>query len=267
MDSFSPMDRHLRSCRRRLGAVSAGVLFALALPAGAAAGFDGVADGPVPVELPVELVAPRDGAVLRAGETLTVEWAPRAGFERLEAEEWEAFLSFDGGRYYAVRVTPHLDIVHRRFTFEVPGVVTDDARLMLRFGDEVREEVGFEMPQRFAVAPRLVTRGPEPTAETHAPGEAARPRDRGVVVWVEGSRSGTGLRRHTTADPTALLPGFTPSLAFPFILSPTHDRDGDGTLPAPAPLPHHTLPKAVIGTPRGLPVPWPIRQLACRQNE
>ena len=46
MDGFSPMDRHLRSCRRRLGAVSAGVLFALALlPATLAPVYLGILGG------------------------------------------------------------------------------------------------------------------------------------------------------------------------------------------------------------------------------
>lgn len=48
--------------------------------------------------------APRAGAELAAGSLATVAWdGPPRG-----AEEWEAFLSLDGGRTYRLRITPHL---------------------------------------------------------------------------------------------------------------------------------------------------------------
>ncbi|HSS77147.1 MAG TPA: hypothetical protein VLV54_10425, partial [Thermoanaerobaculia bacterium] len=56
---------------------------------------------------PVRLVAPWAGAALVAGSTAEIEWAPLTRFGRLpETEEWEAFLSVDGGGApYPVRIS------------------------------------------------------------------------------------------------------------------------------------------------------------------
>ena len=78
---------------------------------------------------PIELVRPRAGETLAGGSIAVVEWSPGTDFDSLSAEEWEAFLSVDGGGYYAVRLTPHLDVSHRRFTFRVPDVATLVAKL------------------------------------------------------------------------------------------------------------------------------------------
>jgi hypothetical protein len=144
------------------------------------------------------LTAPRAGAALRAGSLATVEWeAPPA-----DAQEWEAFLSLDGGRSYPVRITPHLDLAIRGFTFKVPAFPTRDARILLRFGDE-RREVEVEAPQRFAILEAVVpglsgfSEGGSWLASLRAApsrGEPARPGDPGVVVWIEGARDGSGLR-------------------------------------------------------------------------
>ena len=53
---------------------------------------------------------------------------------KIVAEEWEAFLSFDGGATYPVRITPHLDLELRRVRWQVPAIptsvsVSDDAAL------------------------------------------------------------------------------------------------------------------------------------------
>ena len=142
----------------------------------------------------VELLAPQAGAALVAGSTAVLEWAPLPGMERLPArDEWEAFLSLDGGRTYTARITPHLDADLRRFRWNVPGVASSDARILLRFGDE-RRETAVALPQRFTIvaAPIAVTRR---AALAAGPGEAARPRDAGVAAWTEGSRRGTGERQ------------------------------------------------------------------------
>src|SRR6476661_1831838 len=61
----------------------------------------------------LRVVAPANGATLRGGSFAELRWTSA----RLpsDAEEWEAFLSVDGGKYYAFRVTPHLDIKLRSF--------------------------------------------------------------------------------------------------------------------------------------------------------
>ena len=152
-------------------------------------------------ESPIRLLAPDSGAVLEAGGTAELAWEPLASFANIEdVEEWEAFLSLDGGATYPFRLTPHLDQDVRRFRWRIPAVPSADARLLFRFGDE-RRETAVALPQRFVI------RGPEVPAplgdETFAlshgssrlVGEPALPGQRGVVAWVEGSRRGSGLHQ------------------------------------------------------------------------
>ncbi|HEX4962796.1 MAG TPA: hypothetical protein VF173_18315 [Thermoanaerobaculia bacterium] len=153
----------------------------------------------------VRLEAPRGGETLTAGSTAELAWAPLVSLG--DAEEWEAFLSLDGGATWPVRITPHLDRELRRVRFQVPGLPTADARLLLRFGDE-RRETAVELPQRFAIA--------EPPGGTAllgitslarlAPGrgEPALPGRPGVVAWVEGSRNGGASRPVVAAPPLSL---------------------------------------------------------------
>src|SRR6187549_1402423 len=96
----------------------------------------------------LHLLAPEAGTTLRGGSFAELRWsAPQLP---AAAEEWEAFLSIDGGTYYAFRVTPHLEIDLRHFTFIVPNVDTRDARILIRVGDEKRE-THFELPGSFSI--------------------------------------------------------------------------------------------------------------------
>lgn len=165
--------------------------------------MDNLMQGPAPVEL----VAPADGATLVAGSAATIEWAPLARWRELpKVEEWEAFLSLDGGATYPIRLTPHLDEDIRRFRWQVPPLPTRQASLLLRFGDE-RIETGVLMPQRFTIvapASGLVSSWTSLSLfARRAPGagESARPGEPGVVAWVEGSRRGEGLRQMVAAPP------------------------------------------------------------------
>ncbi len=147
---------------------------------------------------PIRLVSPAEGERLKAGELARIEWSAAPAQLPPGATEWEAFLSIDGGRTYPIRLTPHLDLALSGFTFEVPNVPTRDARLLLRIGDE-RIEHSYETLTRFEIATGATNRWvselwEEPLARTLEAGEAARPGDRGVVVWVEGDRKGRGLR-------------------------------------------------------------------------
>ncbi len=101
--------------------------------------------------------------MLRGGTRATVWWSA----ESLPpfVEEWEAFLSVDGGKFYAYRITPHLEADLRQFTFEVPNVETDQARILIRAGDERREP--------------------------------ARAGGRGGVEWIDGDRDGSHLTPHS----------------------------------------------------------------------
>ncbi len=156
----------------------------------------------------VELVAPRASATLVAGSMAELEWAPGGRFSRLPAvEEWEAFLSLDGGATFPLRITPHLDQDLRRFRFQVPPFATADARILLRFGDE-RRETAVELPARFAIAApsglHLLETSFPFARQAAAPGEPARPGHAGVVAWVEGTRRGGGLRQVVAVSPFGL---------------------------------------------------------------
>ena len=164
---------------------------------------------------PVRLVAPDAGATLTAGTTAELEWAPLAAFTGLpEVEEWEAFLSLDGGATYPLRITPHLDQDLRRVLWQVPDLPTPHASILLRFGDEHRE-TAVELPVRFSIAAP-----PVPSSwwsalalarRVAAPGEPALPGRAGVVSWIEGSRRGGSQVQVVAAEPLAgLQPGFDP---------------------------------------------------------
>jgi len=143
---------------------------------------------------PLRLAAPRAGDVLHGGGFATIQWSADA--LPPHAEEWEAFLSIDGGKYYAFRITPHLDLGIQQFDFVVPNVDTHNARILIRTGDEKRETL-FEIPDRFTIVrdARAEVRVP------HANGgraEAARDGDPVVMTWADGARNGSGVTQHSS---------------------------------------------------------------------
>ena len=154
-------------------------------------------------ELPVELIRPVIGDVLVGGREATVAWRPLRDLSAAGFHEWEAFLSFDGGRHWPVRITPHLDIEVAAFHFIVPPLPSDDVRLMLRFGDE-RRESGYVLPMTLRSVVYLGCWAPPP-APAGGPGESARPEVPGVVLWVEGDRAGRQLSVRTAGWTTRSL--------------------------------------------------------------
>jgi hypothetical protein len=168
----------------------------------------------------IEQIAPSDGAVLVGGQTAELRWSELAAFAQLEEiEEWEAFLSVDGGKSYPFRITPHLDHDVRALRWQVPPVATPDARLLFRFGNERKEEVGFRPPVRFKIAVEASSPPPITLAEASSSrGEAALSGQPGVLSWVAGSRRGTGLRQVEARCPIELHP--TPGLAAGFAFEP-----------------------------------------------
>ena len=167
---------------------------------------------------PVRVTAPAAGTELSPGALVTLAWETLGdALDGRRFQEWEAFLSLDGGRTWPLRLTPHLDIGIRRFTFQVPAFPSRDARLLLRFGDE-RVEVEVDVPGSFSIA-----RGsgrhpldPLPHGVRLSRGESARPGSDGVVFWTEGARDGAGLREVIAQDVTsvwqAVHPGTAPLL-------------------------------------------------------
>ncbi|MBI5710425.1 MAG: hypothetical protein HZC42_09010 [Candidatus Eisenbacteria bacterium] len=111
------------------------------------------------------------GAELRAGQLVELRWSalPR------DAEEMEILLSVDGGRHFAVRISPELDPREGRFLWRVPNLPAASARLVIRIG---------RGPAEVAT---------EPTAPFRILGDATAPRDLDQVhegPWWSGAGAG-----------------------------------------------------------------------------
>lgn len=211
----------------------------------------------------IRVVAPAPGMTLTGGSTVEVGW--EALRETPGLVEWEAFLSLDGGRSYPFRLTPHLSTSRSRFLVEIPDVASRDARFLLRFGDE-RDERELALPGSFRIRPAQV---PLPAREqrTDRRGEAARPGQRGVVAWVEGTRDGRELRRLVSHTDNHLDPTFALG---DVAAQPSALRVDPPLLLAPAPaaflLPasQDTNPTARFVSP---PTSTDLRLRHCRANE
>src|SRR5438093_12689458 len=159
------------------GPIVIAFLAIVALPAGAA-----------PL---VALSAPAAGTTPRGGSWAQLSWRG----EQLppHADEWEAFLSTDGGAHYRFRITPHLDLSLRSVTWLVPNIDAADVRILIRVGDE-REEQRSELPLSFSIARDSRGELPALNALQVERGELARDGDEGVVWWAQGDRAGTRAR-------------------------------------------------------------------------
>ena len=183
--------------------------------------------------LAVELVAPAAGTALAAGGQVELAWRP-AGDAPLRFEEWEVFLSLDGGGSWPFRLTPHLDGTRRRAVVELPPFASPDARFLFRFGDE-RDEREVLLPHAFAIAPARAPVAAAPIRLAPRRGEAARAGQRGVAWWVEGPRSGASSRTWATAELAAGLDAAARLDALRLGLEPA-ERDGErppAALPPP----------------------------------
>jgi hypothetical protein len=186
-----------------------------------------------PAVTPIRLTAPAAGATLTAGTTADLAWTPLPSLARLaRVEEWEAFLSLDGGATYPLRITPHLDQDLRRVRWQVPAVPAADARLLFRLGDE-RREVVVKLPQRFTIVAAPVLETPFLLAGV-APsrGEPALPGSPGVLAWVTGSRRGGALRQMIAAAGPGWQPRVEPAAPAD---ETTILADGRPLLPLPVP--------------------------------
>lgn len=239
------------------------VALAVAAPAW---GFDEISIRPA-TEAPVELLRPSPDEAFVSGRESTIEWHAHRDLSAEGVVEWEAFLSFDGGRTWPVRATPHLDVSVSSFSFTIPMVASDDVRIMLRFGDE-RREVGYVLPtiHRSVVAADTPMR-PRTSEPTFEAGEAARPGVPGVVVWVDGSREGRRIVTRTAAwrPVAASRPGPTGTSWGPFLTPPPPNplepagkiEAWRATMPLrPAAAAHRTAQLAL-----------PLLLLLCRRNE
>jgi len=150
----------------------------------------------------LDVSAPAAGATLRGGSVARLAWSAEA--LPADIDEWEAFLSIDGGAHYAFRITPHLDITLRSVTWLVPNVDARDARLLIRTGDE-RKERTFVLPLSFAIARDSNARFALRPIAANMRGESAREGDGPVAAWTEGDRRGTRVAQVTHVDPPAAM--------------------------------------------------------------
>ncbi|HEX7419104.1 MAG TPA: hypothetical protein VF505_04420 [Thermoanaerobaculia bacterium] len=142
----------------------------------------------------VRLLEPAVGTRVVAGSTAFIDWDAAA--TPANVDEWEAFISIDGGRTVLSRVTPHLDATIHRFRLTVPDLPGADVTLLLRFGDE-RDERRFVFPSRMRISgvedrrlACLDRRGRLSSTTLAHPFDVD---EEGATSWIEGSRDGSSL--------------------------------------------------------------------------
>ena len=161
----------------------------------------------------VRLLEPASGTHVVAGSTIFIDWD--AATTPANVDEWEAFISIDGGRTYLSRVTPHLDATIHRFRWTVPELPGADVTLLIRFGDE-QDERRFVFPSRMrisGIADATVV-APEPGAR----GEAFDVDEEGATSWIDGPADGSSLR-------SFVLGGDAMSAGRSEVGAPRHERD------------------------------------------
>lgn len=190
----------------------------------------GAASGVQAREL-VRLTAPVQ-PVLDGGARAEVAWEA-AGALPPDVDEWEAFLSVDGGRHYSVRITPHVDATVRRFTFLVPNVAASDARILIRLGDERHERV-IKLNRSFAIVPRLARAELRTPVLTERKGESALFDDDRVGEWVT---SDLVVHRHRDLQELETVTCSDAVTSSPFVLS----RDGKARATRPRSITIRTI--------------------------
>jgi hypothetical protein len=203
MDGVANVRAGLRRGGPLAGALLAGALLAAA-PAAATREHR-----PAPPDA-VRWLEPAAGRTLSAGGTVRFAWEPGPAFGALGAvEEWEIFVSYDGGVTWPIRLTPHLDVRTRHRTVRLPAPASAEARVLLRVGDE-RVEHEVELPGRHRIEPRRPGAADlfEVAVATRRGGERARRDGAPVVRWSEGPRDGRSARWHVS---TAAGSGWTPA--------------------------------------------------------
>ncbi len=222
----------------------------------------------------VALAEPRANSVLTARSQAVLAWQPIGPAAQFaEIDEWEAFLSLDGGSSYPLRITPQLDFNLRQVRWHVPSLASDHVRLLFHLGgqrqDGTRFEIALDLPQRFRIAaPHSVLT--LPPSWVLGRGQAARPGEPGVVFWVEGSRRSEGLREVFALDPQAGFAGYQPVLFSSEVAEtetdplPSSDFSGDmptrRQLPRPSGIRAHSHSPALLANRQ-------ILLQTCRLNE
>lgn len=153
-------------------------------------------------KLAVRLLAPAVHAEADPGSTLLLAWENDGTLK--DVEEWEAFLSVDGGRTYPIRITPHLDASIHAFPWNVPLLPGADLSILLRLGNERTEhEIAFpgHLRIRKTIPPELLARRIDAQAAQRT--EVLNDHGQLLVEWIDGTRDGLALR-HTVVRDTML---------------------------------------------------------------
>jgi len=140
--------------------------------------------GPVPVVYSVRLISPAAGDVLVPGQRTTITWQSSIskGFDITWCEQ-EIYLSVDGGKSTAMRISPQLDPAAQSFDWVVPNAPTDSAVIDLRFGCEgtLRETA---YPQTAAIFKIAGSSSPPPIVSIKSLGSSeAAPGDTVTIGW------------------------------------------------------------------------------------
>ena len=194
---------------------------------------------------PLRLVEPAAEARLVGGSLAVLEVAVEPGAPA--PREWEAFLSFDDGDTFPVRLTAHLPISTRRVAFRVPGGFSGNARILLRCGDERDEVESPLVPIRLDTHPAIL----EPLPETSfGGGERAREGLAETVLFSEASAGRPPTLRSRAAGDTSLRLG-TSHPAFRRLLAKLRIRRDfriGGALPTLRPLDHASVPETALAS-------------------
>jgi hypothetical protein len=85
----------------------------------------------------IKMLLPKTGDELKVGDQINIAWEANVPKELdINRCEQEIYLSLDGGRTLAKRITGHLAGSTRNFLWTVPDLPTDQAVLMFRFGSQ-----------------------------------------------------------------------------------------------------------------------------------
>lgn len=105
--------------------------------------------GPAPADAsPGKIISPVRGAILRSGQSVAVEWRslPRS------ADEMELLLILDDSAETSLRLTRQLSPLTRSYLWQVPNLPGRRARLVLRFGNDGKEQE-CEPSEPFTIVP------------------------------------------------------------------------------------------------------------------
>ena len=150
----------------------------------------------------IRLLAPSAQTEVDAGSTQILAWQNDGTLRNVE--EWEAFLSVDGGRTYPIRITPHLDASIHAFPWSVPLLPGADVSILLRLGDE-REEHAIVFPERLRIRKAIPPETLAHQIDAQVANRSDILNDHGTLLvdWVDGTRDGRALR-HTIVHNAAL---------------------------------------------------------------